>query len=399
MARFKVSATQLTTIAGLLIALAAAGAYYYYFIRAASTEKLSPPVARVTAVEGKAKLRRGGRGDWLDVDQTTALRTGDVVKTEPASGVEITFNNGNIVRVRPDSIVLIGDVADVSRRTGKTADWRLQSGQVNFEIVQGTEIRTPNATARAAGNATGALRVAQEGETGIKIFQGSAQVETKDGQKITLNTNEGVNVDAQGKSGKKLTLPEPPVLLAPARQAEIPFAAPPAATTKLEWKPVAGGITYHVAMDYNVKQANLLLSAALDAPGIKEPVHELRGLDAGKYFWRVAALNDEGVEGDYSKVAMFAVVRPPEPMPAAVGLKGGAPTLILDPLDALGASIVQVRGRTDPGSTVTLDGTQVKVQADGSFSEFVKKTSKQQVVVIRATGPGGEVTEQKHSAK
>jgi hypothetical protein len=393
---FRISATHIATIAGLLIALAAAGAYYYYFVRGAtSRQSQAPIVAKVTAIEGKAKLRRGGRGEWVDVNQTTVLRTGDVVKTELASGVEITFNNGNIVRVRPDSIVLIGDVADVSQRRGRAADWRLQSGQVNFEIVQGAEISTPNANASAAGNSAGNIRVAADGDTGIKIFRGSAQVETKEGQKITLNTNEGVQVDAQGKTGKKVVLPEPPILLQPPRQAELRFVTPPGATARLEWKPVAGGVTYHVAMDYNVTQANLLLSAALDAPGVTDTVHELKGLDAGKYFWRVSAVNQEGVEGDFSKVAMFSVVRPPEPAPAALGDKG--PTLVVEPLDVL-ANVVQVRGRTDPGTVVTLDGNEVKVQADGSFSEYIQKVAKQQVVVIRATGPNGEVTEQKHSA-
>ena len=72
--------------------------------------------------------------------------------------------------------------------------------------------------------------------------------------------------------------------------------------------------TYRVAMDYNVTQANLLLSAALDAPGLTEPNHDLVGLDPGKYFWRVAGVNKEGFEGAFSRVSSFSVVKP-EPTP------------------------------------------------------------------------------------
>ena len=50
-------------------------------------------------------------------------------------------------------------------------------------------------------------------------------------------------------------------------------------------------------------------------------------------------------------------------------------------------------GRTLAGATVTVDGTAVKVMADGSFSEYVKHSGPGQVVV-RATGPDGQFTEQ-----
>jgi hypothetical protein len=65
----------------------------------------------------------------------------------------------------------------------------------------------------------------------------------------------------------------------------------------------------------------------------------------------------------------------------------------MDPVAVLD-SVLQVRGRTRPGATVTVDGLPVKVQTDGSFSEFVKRSARTEVVVT-ATGPDGTVTEQK----
>jgi hypothetical protein len=144
-------------------------------------------------------------------------------------------------------------------------------------------------------------------------------------------------------------------------------------------------------MDYNVTQANLLLSAALDAPGLTSTSHELAGLDPGKYFWRVAGVNREGFEGAYSVLSSFSVVPVAEPVATPTPEEG--PALSVDPLAVLDA-VVQVRGRTKPGASVAVDGRPVKVLPDGSFNEFVRRSGRAEVVVT-ATAADGTVTEQK----
>jgi hypothetical protein len=378
------------TVGGILLALIGLGAYYFFFI-------LKSPVpgagelARFTAVEGEVKVKGSGKDSWTPATTAVKLYTGDVIQTAPRAGAEITFQaTNNLVRIRPDSVVLLGE--PVGSAGGSKAAWKVESGRVNFEVAQQTEISSPNVRTVAMVGSEGNIDINEGGDTGIRIFKGQAQVQTSQGDKLTLSENEGLRVDKTGKAGGKLALPGAPNAVAPPSQAELPYAKPPGATTTLTWKGVSGGDTYRVAMDYNVAQANLLLSAALDAPGLKETEHELRGLDPGKYFWRVAAVNKEGFEGAFSKVSSFSVIKPvaatPTPAPGEEG-----PALSMDPVDALEGAL-QVRGRTKPGATVTVDGVTVKVQADGSFSEFVKRSARTEVVV-KATSPDGQVTEQK----
>src|SRR6185503_3625499 len=170
--------------------------------------------------------------------------------------------------------------------------------------------------------------------------------------------NQAVLVDGQGKAGPRIELPPPPKLIAPGAKAELPYVAPPQATATLQWEAVRGAHTYRVAMDYNVQRAELLLSAALDQPGIPTTTHELRGLDAGSYFWHVSGVSKEGLEGDFSKVSLFSVVNATPPPGAAPGLEIEA-TAVLD-------GVVLVKGRTDRGATVTVDGHDVTVLPDGS---------------------------------
>ncbi len=381
---------QLPTVVGLVIALAAVAAYFlFFFFLKPPPPKISGAVARLTTVEGNVRVKSVGRTDWTKGHPAQGLRTGDVVQTDPRSGAEIAFFTGNLVRVRPDSVVLIseGEAAVAEEATA----WHVESGQVNFELKKDTDIMTSTARTRATANSTGNINVTEEGGTGVKIFRGSAQVSTKQGETVDLGDNQAVLVDPRGKAGARIELPPTPTLVAPPGNAEMPYVPPPQATTQLQWDAVHGADTYRVAMDYNVRQADLLLSAALDQPGIAATTQDLRGLDPGRYFWRVAGVSKEGLEGDFSKVSPFSVVRtpPPEPSPA------GVLSLTVD-VAAVLEGIVQVKGRTDPGVSVTVDGHDVKVLPDGSFSEFVRRNRKESVVV-RATSASGQSNEQKRT--
>jgi hypothetical protein len=59
-------------------------------------------------------------------------------------------------------------------------------------------------------------------------------------------------------------------------------------------------------------------------------------------------------------------------------------------------NILQVKGKTEPGATVTVNGQRVDLDSDGSFNDFItlEKAGRQEVV-LRATGLNGGVNEQR----
>jgi FecR protein len=375
------------SITGWGVAIASIVAYWYFFERKPAPEP-GQQIARLTAVEGKVKVRPNAREAWEAARLSDPLHVGDVVQTETRSGAQISFNSGSVVSVRPDSVVYIGGSAEAS-----SAAWRVQSGHVNFSVGnETTRIVTPTVRTMAFPNASGNIDVTDTGETGVKIFRGQAEIETTQGQRVTLNANQAVQVDAAGRAGARLDLPPPPTLVAPAAKSRLPLVAPPATSASLSWNAVRNGVTYRVAIDYNVTQANLLLSAALDEPGIAGTSHDLTGLNVGRYFWRVSAVNKEGLEGAFSRVSFFSVVEHVTPQPTpTLGVK--PPALLLHALEEVAPGVVHVGGRTDPGATVVVDGNTLEVMPDGSFSEHVR-TRGPGGVVIRATGADGQFTEQ-----
>lgn len=376
------------SIIGWGLALSSIIAYWFFFVRK-PVPKPGQEVALITALAGKVRIKPNAREAWEEARHQERLRVGDVVQTEPKAGAEIQFDTGSLVRVRPDSVVYVGGSAESS-----TAAWRVESGRVTFSAHKDEEIITPTARTVVQQDASGNIDVGEAGDTGVRIFEGQAEIQTTQGQVITLGQNQALQVDATGKAGLAVDLPPPPKLLAPAPKAELPFVAPPDSTTRLRWEPVRNGETYHVAIDYNVVQANLLLSAALDEEGIRDASHELQGLDKGRYFWRVAAVNREGLEGAYSRVSLFTIVPPVAPTPSPEPVVAvETPALTLAAVEEVSPGVVHVRGRAKPGSSVTIDGHAVGVGPDGSFSEYVRRSATGEVLV-RATGPDGLISEQ-----
>jgi hypothetical protein len=83
-----------------------------------------------------------------------------------------------------------------------------------------------------------------------------------------------------------------------------------------------------------------------------------------------------GVSGRFSPAARFTVARP----------TAGPPDLVLGPVQ-LHANLLQVKGKTAPGATVTVNGQRLKVEPDGSFNDWVALTEMgRQEVVIRSKG-------------
>src|SRR5438552_1682325 len=386
-------------IALLFIVLVGGGVGYYFWPRAApgTVPVEAPPAtvttARFTTLEGNVKVKAVTTFEWVNADRAMVLRRSDLVRTGPGSAAEITFFDGTVVHVRPDSLITIEETSEDPSTKRRKVAWHISSGEVNFETVRrnvegsSTEVSTPTVKATAGELAQGGIKVAEAGDTNVKIYTGTAGVETRAGQRVDIGPNEGVKVDPAGKAGPKVALPIAPTLLAPPHQAEISYPDLARATTLLAWKPVAGAAAYHVVVDYSPYFNRPLV----DRTGWRETSMELRGLDVGKYYWHVSALDKDSVEGKPSDFARFTVGRPSG---AGKG-EGPPPMLIVEPLDPR-ANIVQVKGRTEPGATVTVNGQRVDVASDGAFNEFISlEKVGRQTVVIRATGINGGVREER----
>jgi FecR-like protein len=398
---FTVSYKSIYTVLGVLLAAAAAGGYYYYVKNAPATPPptevvITQPTAHFSAIEGTVKVKAVGTFEWVTADSSMALKKSDIVRTGTGSAAEIRFFDGTVVAIGADSLIMIeASSADPNTRRAKVG-WRVSNGTVDFKVPHRgatggeTAISTPTVTAVADSSAAGNISVSQSGESDVRVYDGKVIASTKTGDTIPLVANQALPVDASGRAGATVKLPEVPVLIAPANLSEVAYQDPTRALTLLAWKAVPDAVAYHVQLDYNPYFNRPLV----DQSGIKESSVEVRGLDAGKYYWQVAAVDKNGVTGRFSAFSRFGVA-PPNASASAAG--GPPPPLVIESLDVR-SNILQVKGRTEPGATVTVNGQRIDVQANGSFNEYIQMDKAgRQYVVIKVVGINGGANEQRRS--
>ena len=388
---FTVSYRSLYMVTGVALALGAAGGFWYYYKHTPTpsltdTAPTAAASARFVSIEGSVQMKAAGSLRWESANKAMLLNKADLVKTGPGSSAEIRFFNDAVFRVRPDCVFVIEESSEDPSSKQRRASVKIQSGEVNFRVPQGdqrgsvTTISTPTVKTTAANEAEGNVNVAGGGASTLSLFRGTMQGQTTSGDKLALGANEGMRIDAQGRAGPKVVLPGVPTLTAPPPQADISYPSPAEATTLLAWKPVPGAVAYHVLVD---------MTASFNRPVVdrrewKPLSMELRGLDVGGYFWQVAAVDKDGTQGSFSEPSRFVV--------SQGASRGAPPQLSMEPLSPRG-NAVQVKGRTEAGAALSVNGQKIVVRADGSFNEFLTLSSGRQEVVVRATGTDGGVAE------
>jgi len=384
--------------AGLVVILVAGGIYYWYGKAAPAPSPAANPspvtTAHFTSIEGSVKVKSVGTFEWVTADREILLKKSDLVRTGSGSAAEITFFDGTVVHVRPDSLITIEETSEDPSTKQRRVAWRVSSGEVKFDTARRnvpgstTEVSTPTVRATAGELSQAGVRVAEAGDTDVKVFTGAPmRVETKSGEKVQVNPNEALRVDDAGRAGPKVLLPGVPTLLAPDLQAELVYPDPARSTTLFGWKEVPTAATYHFQIDFS----NYFNNPQYDRRGWKGNTISLNGLDPGAYYWRVASIDKDQTEGNFSEAFRFTIVRPTR------SAGGPVPALAVQSLEPRG-NIVQVKGQAEPGATVTINGQRIEVKGDGSFNEFItlEKPGRQDVV-IRATGMNGTVKEEKRT--
>jgi len=386
---FTVTYRTIYIVAGVALLLGGSVGFWYYY-----RHQPEPPVvtqtrstataARFVSIEGSVQMKAAGSLRWESANKTMALNKADLVRTGAGSSAEIRFFNEAVFRVRPDSVFIIEETSEDPASKQRRASVKIQSGEVNFQVPQrdvlgsATTISTPTVKTTAADEAEGNVNVTGGGASTFRVFRGRIDGQTTGGDRVALAANEGIRVDARGRAGPKVMLPGVPVLTAPPPQADIAYPNPAEATTLLAWRAVPGAVAYHVLVD----MSGTFNRPVVDRKEWKAVSMELRGLEVGSHFWQVAAIDRNGTRGSFCEPSRFVVSQGGSP----------PPPLTLEPLTPRGHT-VQVKGRTEAGAALSVNGQTVDVRPDGSFNEFLTLSSGRQEVVVRAIGPGGGIAE------
>ncbi len=339
---------------------------------------------RMISLHGGVEFRQGDRGTWKRARSQISLHPGDWVKTSADGKAEILFVDGSVYTLRQNTMVHLGDQPSSVRGRGEERITDVVIGAVELRTTKAAgALNTPRAQARIDSRSQALVSFDEDRDVArFAAYRGKLRVISENGQERELSALQ--QVEQRGVLLSDLRpLPAAPELIAPSGDQEYDLDQDE--ELNLAWRPVTSAASYAL----RVSSSPLFASNIIDDRGRRRTSATVGIRGEGSFFWQVAAIARGGAFGPWSETRAFRV--------AAHG--GGdreqdrtPPKLEIFEARPYGAKLL-ISGRTEPGARLEINGNNVAVQADGSFSLTIQATREDlDSVEIVATDTWGNET-------
>ncbi len=339
--------------------------------------------AHFVSIQGEVEYRRGNGEEWEEARSNVPIRAGDYVRTTGAGSAEIMFGDGTLFTVRPNTQFIISSPRP-AEGGGTEQSIQMDYGWVNLNTSsRASKVKTPGAEARVQQNSEAYVAFDRDSRKGrYGAFHGGLALESKGGLKREVKELQQVTQTGDLLSEAQ-SLPSRPEPVEPADNLEIDSGKAPRLV--LAWQPVSGASRYALQVSRN----HLFVDNVIDVENRVKSRATLGLRGEGTFQWRVAAYGKDGTQGPWSPPRRFRVA----------SFRSGAgegdktpPPLELEDVKSYG-SIFIVGGKTEPGAVVEVNGEQVKVNPDGTFTKTVQLTREGlSFIEIRARDGWGNAT-------
>jgi hypothetical protein len=345
---------------------------------------VTPGRVRFVEMDGAVKVKPLNSVTWQTAGMNTTLDKGDLIETGPDGLARLSFPDGTTYTVKADTLVTVEENS-VAKDKSTNVGVHISTGAVDLATPtwdspgSKVEISFADATAQMKENSRAAVRTdPTKNENDITVVAGNADVH-EGAQSITLGKWERASVPDSGGNIVKSSVLAPPDLVGPLNLQPIIEEDPKAAAVHFEWKEVPEAAEYilHISLSssFNKVAAEKHVTANFA---------DVTGLDPGDYFWNVTAVAaaPSKKESEPSDTYKFTLV--------AQG-KGQDMLLQVDQT-VLHGNMVEIIGRTEPGSALIINGqTVADISADGQFRYFTEPLAKgsQTIVLTGQNRRGG----------
>ncbi len=345
-----------------------------------------PVAAYLTYKKNDVRGRRAGEIVWTATDRDMALFDRDAVQTLKNSRAIVTFDSMNFLDLDENAMVIIKRLEDNPILRDRRTFLVMVEGNLRGRIEATPERNMDLAVTTAAGEirvktakiaerrADFAVKVNPDQSTSLTVFEGQATL-TALGKTVTVNQNEVTRVALNQAPSDPATIPAPVALHLPVSAAHYDYRDFPPRIV-FDWEKSGPGSRYHI----QVGRDPLFRDRVLDEVTTK-PMFMFGNLREGTYRWRVSVINKDGLEGAASEARLISLRRDLD-----------APRLVLLSPSSKGtikSDRILVRGRSETGARVFVNGKPVTVEADGSFSQKAPLKEGVNVIVVEAVDPAG----------
>lgn len=340
---------------------------------------------RFLSVQGSVEYRRGERGAWKRAREQDSLDGGDWVKTGRDGTAELVFADNTTYLLRPETMVHLGATAEPGNvRQAPQNTTNIYFGWVELTTAQRSNaVSTPRSRAEIQSRSEASVSYDRSRDRArIAAFKGRVEVRSETGEQRSLNSLQQVE-QVGDRLGAARSLPGRPILDTPADDREIDLDTRD--RVALAWQPVAEAKRYWL----RVSTGRLFATMVVEDPDRRKTRATLGLRREGSFYWQVAARSAAGDRGPWSETRVFRVAAL---QTAGLAVDREPPPLEVRDMQPFGTLVI-VRGRTEPGAKVTVNGEPAVVSSDGAFNKAVQMTQDGWAsVVVVATDAAGNLS-------
>jgi hypothetical protein len=353
---------------------------------------LSPGDAVATLVEFSrtVKSKRAYDLAWDEAQAQMPLFDNDAVRTFERASATLAFGADDLVEVDQNSLVIIKPRRSVEGEeefalallspdfleglSSKSEQEQQQAIAAEAETKQ-VRIRKVPKSSGSSGKSRIALKRLPDKSTAVTSLSGTMKVVGPKGSEVILKEKMVTKIGPKGVVSKPRSLPGAPILASPKNGATYSFRSK-APRVEMSWKPVRNAKAYRVvvARDRGFKK----VFADEKVLGTSFPI---RNLQPGSYYWRVRAQDADGFVGSYSTVRSLRGIRDSRPPELSILFP---PEMYVSPGER-----VQMKGKTDRGARIKVNGEVVRVSADGSFTHVLTLKEGVNLVTVEVSDSAG----------
>jgi len=341
-------------------------------------------MARVTELGKKVNVKSANTIAWSRAQLGMALASRDAIQTYAKARALIEFGGDNYLDIGENSLVILQgmepDLFVNKRRTLRVEvqgelRGRLQrsdDGFTNLQVVlPGADLQM--VPGEGEQGVEFKLAVNKDKSSTLSLFKGDAEIMIG-GKRVLLGENFSLTIGPDGQPLEPVALPAQPILKRPVNGNASYFRKLPP-KIRFTWKPEKPASAYRFMLSRDPEFRQLLVDER-----VKQTSFTYGNLKKGEYYWRVHSLTGD-IEGMPSEVRKLRMVQDRTP-----------PMLKLQkPPTIIGQPTITLRGKTEPGTKIYVDGTRVKVSAQGVFTHKLSVKPGATLIVVEAIDPAGNI--------
>ncbi|HJR07955.1 MAG TPA: FecR domain-containing protein [Pyrinomonadaceae bacterium] len=380
----------LVALAVLAVAASGIGVYSWLYgnpFKSGATEIHAPAGARFVSFDGDVRVVRAQTRESLLARSDTQLYPGDIVQTQADGRARIQLADGSNLIVRPNSVVTIRDNASFEGGQRTNVRVAVARGQINVRTEQQPEggsniVETPLSKNNLAGQTGASFDVREDNSEGIRVSSGQLETVTRGGIKTTVQGNEYIALNQQGNIKSRESLLAMPMLVSPRDLEKISATDKGAINVTLRWVRPQTGAPRHYRVEVATSPFFVQAGKVTERDQLEATQFSVSDLRAGIYFWRVRAVAASGQISEWTEPQKFTIV-------AAGQGTGEHITVSHVAFEFIGGSIYVVRGRTQPGNTIRINGRETLATSDGSFQLQISVPKAAREIIVEAEDSQG----------